>query len=449
MHCHWNFGISNLLTPEIKFPERDVLISHVISSLDEYWEKNSDHIRSLPVSNYQNNFKINLPLRMVSVNLPNWANSCGIENKLLVPQECVDQNEHSVEWWKVDWWLAIFLMLEGWHERVWESIHGSIHSYSYRLKNWDSRVWDHAWVNRICLFLRKWYGENYNSKADFFGTPPRSQLLLSHDVDAVCKTHPIRIKQSIFHFFNSLVLLFRFRIIESVRRLSKGFKFLFSNEDWWVFDKLLKIEKAAGISAVYHFYSDQRQKTFKRWLMDPGYNIKSERLKSLLNELKDAGHEVGLHPTYDSWNDSELIEDQKKTLEKSLGSEVINCRQHWLRFSWKDTWLHQARSGLRQDSTLMFNDRSGFRNSCATNWKPWNQLENKTHSIACTTSVIMDSHLFDYNEFNKIERNDHLRFWIMECKEVGGKTSILWHPHSLSKGYGWLEGFKDLINIIK
>ena len=97
MHCHWNFGISNLLTPEIKFPERDVLISHVISSLDEYWEKNSDHIRSLPVSNYQNNFKINLPLRMVSINLPNWANSCGIENKLLVPQECVDQNEHSVE----------------------------------------------------------------------------------------------------------------------------------------------------------------------------------------------------------------------------------------------------------------------------------------------------------------------------------------------------------------
>ena len=31
------------MIPEIKFPERDVLISHVISSLDEYWEKNSEH----------------------------------------------------------------------------------------------------------------------------------------------------------------------------------------------------------------------------------------------------------------------------------------------------------------------------------------------------------------------------------------------------------------------
>ena len=382
---------------------------------------------------------------MISVNLPKWANSCGIENQLLVPQECVDQNENSAEWWKVDWWLAIFLMLEGWHERVWESIHGSIHSYSYRLKNWDSRVWDHAWVNRICLFLRKWYEKNHKPGNDFFGTLPRSQLILSHDVDAICKTHPIRIKQSIFHFFNAFVLLLKFRIIESAVKFSKGLKFLFSNEDWWVFDKLLKVEKAAGISAVYHFYSDQRPKTFKRWLMDPSYEIKSEQLEVLLGELKDAGHVVGLHPTYDAWNDSELLEEQKKTLEEILGSQVTYCRQHWLRFSWKDTWLHQARSGLTQDSTLMFNDRSGFRNSCATSWKPWNQLEKKAHSVTSITSVIMDSHLFDYNDFNKFERNDHLRFWIKECKEVGGKTSLLWHPQTLTADYGWGTTFKKLI----
>ena len=93
----------------------------------------------------------------------------------------------------------------------------------------------------------------------------------------------------------------------------------------------------------------------------------------------------------------------------------------------------------------MFNDRSGFRNSCATSWKPWNQLENKAHSVTSTTSVIMDSHLFDYNDFNKFERNDHLRFWIKECKEVGGKTSLLWHPQTLTADYGWGTTFKKLI----
>ena len=437
------------MTAEIKLPERKVLISHIISSLGEYWEKNSEHVSSLPVCNYQKNLRVIIPLKMISVELPNWANSYGIENQLLVPQECIDQNDNSDNWWKVDWWLAMFLLMEGWHERLWEQKNGTIHSYSFRLKGWDCRAWDHAWVNRICLFLRRWYTEIHNTSINFFGNLPDANIVLSHDVDAVCKTHPIRIKQSIFHFFNSLVLLFRFRIIESVRRFSKGFKFLFGNEDWWIFDKLLKVEKSAGISAVYHFYSDQRPKTFKRWLMDPGYNIKSERLRSLLSELKDAGHEVGLHSTYDSWNDSELIEEQKKTLEKSLGSEVTSCRQHWLRFSWNDTWFNQSLAGLKYDSTLMFNDRSGFRNSCATNWKPWNQIDNKAHQITCSTSVLMDSHLFDYNDFNKHERNDYLRFWVMECKDIGGEISFLWHPHTMSKDYGWVENFKDLVNIIK
>jgi hypothetical protein len=241
----------------------------------------------------------------------------------------------------------------------------------------------------------------------------------------------------------------KLRIKRSFSKLANGIKFLFSNDDWWIFDKLLTVEKAAGVSAVYHFYSDQRPKTLKRWFMDPSYDISSNRIKSLLYELKDTGHEIGLHPTYGSWKDSELLRTQKKILEETLGSKVTSCRQHWLRFSWKDTWLKQTEAGLKYDSTLMFNDRSGFRNSCATNWKPWNQIDNKVHSITCTTTVLMDSHLFDYNDFNKVERNSYLRFWVMECKEIGGRISLLWHPHTLSKDYGWLENFEDLINIIK
>ena len=47
-------------------------------------------------------------------------------------------------------------MLECWHERIWEKKFGPIHSYSFRLKGWDNRVWDYAWVNRIALFLKSW-----------------------------------------------------------------------------------------------------------------------------------------------------------------------------------------------------------------------------------------------------------------------------------------------------
>ena len=177
--------------------------------------------------------------------------------------------------------------------------------------------------------------------------------------------------------------------------------------------------------------------------MDPGYDVKSDRLKSLLRQLKDDGHEVGL-PTYDAWDNSELLEEQKKTLEESLGSKVNHCRQHW-EFSWKDTWRCQIHAGLQEDSTLMFNDRSGFRNSCATSWNPWDQIKGKSHSVSCITSVVMDSHLFDYSDFNDDERNHYMKIWINECMAVGGQACFLWHPQTLTKDYGWESAFLNLI----
>lgn len=433
------------MTPELTLPAREILVSHVISSLNEYWEENNQSILRLEIPNYQDNFRVMIPLKLVAIDLPEWANFCGIENQILVPQECVNKNESSVDWRRVDWWLAIFLMMEGWHERIWENIHGCIHSYSYRLRNWDSRVWDHAWVNRISLFLRAWYSEGHNAETEFFGCLRKPNLILSHDVDAVCKTHSIRIKQSFFHVFNSLALLFKFRIKDSFVKFKSGFKFFLGREDWWIFDKLLQIEENSGISAIYHFYSDDRPKNFRRWLMDPNYDVNSDRLRSLFRQLKDAGHKIGLHPTYDSWFDSKLLKDQKKKLEDVCDSKIRYCRQHWLRFSWKDTWRAQGKVGLETDSTLMFNDRSGFRNSCATSWKPWDQLEGKAHKIMCFTSVLMDSHLYDYNNFTCNQRKEYLRFWIKECREVCGTAFLLWHPQTLTRDYGWETSFRYLI----
>ena len=113
-----------------------------------------------------------------------------------------------------------------------------------------------------------------------------------------------------------------------------------------------------------------------------------------------------------------------------------------------DTWSCQANAGLRQDSTLMFNDRSGFRNSCATSWNPWDQIKGKSHSVSCITSVVMDSHLFDYSDFNDDERNKYMKTWLDECKSVGGQASFLWHPQTLTKDYGWNNSFQVLLGLL-
>ena len=124
----------------------------MVNSLSKYWPNDSEQIKQLPIVNLKD-IRISIPLKLASIELPSWAKKCAVNNYILVPIESVKENN---SWEMVDWWLASFLMLECWHEREWESKNGIIHSYSFRLKEWDKRVWEHAWVNRIGMFLRTW-----------------------------------------------------------------------------------------------------------------------------------------------------------------------------------------------------------------------------------------------------------------------------------------------------
>ena len=78
-----------------------------------------------------------------------------------------------------------------------------------------------------------------------------------------------------------------------------------------------------------------------------------------MREVVKKGFSVGLHPSYETWENATALSLQKRELESVLGRTVSSVRQHWMRFSWADTWAAQVKAGLTSDSTLGFN-RSGF-----------------------------------------------------------------------------------------
>ena len=380
---------------------------------------------------------------MVAIDLPDWGKKFGVKGQILVPQECVSFQKGKDDWKYVDWWLAMFLLLEGWHERLWEQKHGTIHSYSFRLKGWDSRVWDHAWVNRMALFLRNWC--LLEKETHFLGEMPKCRFTLTHDVDAVSKTFAIRLKQGAFNFYNCFKNIREGKFANSWKSASKGFRMLFKNEEWWVFDKLLKMESESKASAVFHFYANVGKHNFINWLMDPSYDVSSRQFKILFQKIHRNGHVIGLHSSYDSWNNSEILEKEKQVLDGCLGKKVKVCRQHWLRFSWQKTWQAQTHAALEQDYTLMFNDRPGFRNASALNWNPWNPKENRAYTLQCNPTFLMDSHLYDYLNLKKNKRVEEIKKWVVECQNVHGEGVVLWHPHTLTKSYGWQSGFEELL----
>ena len=167
-----------------------------------------------------------------------------------------------------------------------------------------------------------------------------------------------------------LRLLFSWRFLEAFNSL-KAMRMLFGNEDWWTLNDLLKLEKDRAIQGTFHFHTDQRpldSKTLDFLIPVTPFNL--EESTRFISKLQEEVTKLVHNPGFDSWHDPSSMQAQKNKLEEATRIEILACSKYWLRFSWAKTWLCQGSIGLVSDTTLMFNDRPGFRNACAVGWHP-------------------------------------------------------------------------------
>jgi hypothetical protein len=418
------------------------------NDLDRYWHVGSELLRALPLQRVTLPEHEPLPPRMALVRLPEWGSELGIDGHIPLPAHL---SPGVSKWEDVDWPLAGFWYLHGLAERAFEKKHGPIHSYAFRLKGWDERLWSHAWVNRIALFLRRWGARNLQKdEVEIFGPLPEPEIIFTHDVDAVRKTTAIRCKQSAFHLINAGRSLLEKKASRAKDKFAQAVRFFFSNHDYWCFDQLISLEKQYGVRSCFNIYGGVgRHRSLKQRLFDPSYDVLEPKLTQQLQRLHQGGWTIGLHQSYDAWANAGLMREEKDRLEKALNVKITTCRQHWLRFSWEHTWQAQQEAGLELDTTLGFNDRPGFRNGAALRFHPLDLATGQAMKLQSLPLVLMDSHLYDYLDFDDEQRAREIKRWIDEIRHVHGAASVLWHPQALSSDYGWDCGFKALLEFLR
>jgi len=422
------------------------LVSFGISSLSKYWPNDSESVANLVIKNTIPS-EIIIPVKLESIALPQWAQCFGIEGCILVPAEVAVT---SKDWKEINWWYVVYWYLNCLAERKHEQEHGPIHSFSFKLKGWDSRMWGHAWVNRIAMFLKCWLErENKNIKCHALVENLPTEIYLTHDLDAIKKTFAIRFKQTIFHGFNAVREILKGNVKASIVKLATAILFFFRREDYQNFDKL-KINKKNSLitKQIVNVYAGKTgwKRTFKQMLFDPAYDISAGDTVDELRNLIKHDIEIGLHQSFDAWHEGDLLSSESEVVRKSLNQSITTCRQHWLRFSFDKTWQAQSVNGFLEDTTLGFNDRPGFRNGAAIGFNPIQNGDfNRLLPIESIPMVLMDSHLYDYQVLDDDGREKELSKWIDELEFVGGKASIIWHPHTLGRDYGWGSGFDALI----
>lgn len=191
------------------------------------------------------------------------------------------------------------------------------------------------------------------------------------------------------------------------------------------------------VQPIYFFLTSNRTR------FDRNISPRSPHFPQLVQQLKTFG-KIGLHPSYHSKNQNDIIKE-KKTLEEKGQVKIQSSRQHFLKVKFPDTFRNLIAAGISDDYSLGFYDRIGFRNGMAIPFPFFDVANNKTTRLMLHPLLMMDSAAAQESGMEEKYQKDISQL-IQEVKTVGGEMIALWHSNFMPHGSKQLELFTETFN---
>src|SRR5690606_9180319 len=130
------------------------------------------------------------------------------------------------------------------------------------------------------------------------------------------------------------------------------------------FDWIMDQSEKHGLTSAFYFICGRTDPS-----KDADYEPEHPAIRELMRRIHQRGHEIGLHPSYNTYQNPQAIATEANRLRKVMSEEGIKQQQfggrmHYLRWEHPTTMLGWEQTGMTYDSTLSYADRPGFR--CGT-----------------------------------------------------------------------------------
>lgn len=196
------------------------------------------------------------------------------------------------------------------------------------------------------------------------------------------------------------------------------------------FDWLMGVSERANVSSTFYFIASDRSCS-----LDANYDINDPAIVNLIRRIAGRGHQVGLHPGYQSFRDSALIRDQVSRLRKGMQAAGVNqpligSRMHYLRWEGAATPMGLVDAGLSHDSTLGFADHPGFRCGTCHPFFYFNPITGTTTRLRVRPLIAMECTILAkrYMNLGATPAAFDVFYQLKEqCRSVAGEFALLWH----------------------
>ena len=263
-------------------------------------------------------------------------------------------------------------------------------------------------------------------------------FFLTHDVDRIDKWTFMEIKR-------------RFKML--IRSgFSKHWKYLFEalinfksgNNSHWNFEWMKSLEQKWGINSTWFFLPQGHKQ------IDAYYSFDEPRIQKLAKYLQESGDQIGLHGTFNSREDFDIMRDNLEQVKKLSGRAIASSRQHWLSFKYPTTLQILERLGIMYDSSWGFAEHYGWRNSYCLPFRPYDLVNDRMMDIWEIPLNAMDITFFQYMGLTREQVKNAFEEMVNICKKYKGIFVLLRHNGFLEESvHPGVTGFyEEVLDII-
>lgn len=301
----------------------------------------------------------------------------------------------------------------------------------------DSALGDrlgHSFIHQYLFKLLEWIKEQYRISIPL--RSDRMEAVISHDIDIPYYFGKIRSVLS-----GVKARLTSEGVGSSAQQLFSYIKVRAGMEKdrFATFDYIMQTQAQRGIKSTW----------FILLCSDNLWGLDLDKYARQLQSIAAAGHEIGLHPGYDSYLDPERRNVEKKAIEQLSGCTITGARNHFLRFKIPESYHVACDTGFSYDSTLGFAECEGFRAGFCSPFKPFDPQRRQTLDILEIPMSIMDGTFRDYLHLPPHEAEVRIKAMIDHVADVRGTIVFNWHnTFLLAEEAAWRKVYENSLDYL-
>jgi hypothetical protein len=171
---------------------------------------------------------------------------------------------------------------------------------------------------------------------------------------------------------------------------------------------------------------------------DVNLNFKHSEGRNLIRFLAREAR-VGLHPSFASNQNPDLLRREYELLSDIVGEPVRASRQHFLMLRFPETYRRLEELGIREEYSMGWASQTGYR---AGTCRPflWYDLKRDAFSeLTVFPFSCMDGTLHEYLKLSPEEAINKAESLIHTTRQQNGVFVPLWHNHTVNNRFEWKE----------